>query len=361
MKYKKWVLILIVIFSIQLFAKRAPITSFFYPDKYENYNFSDWNTIKGKLTINVLRGNEIDTIENNISTANSLLARIARMELTNDERHIIRTYLIQFLDNYLNNRRFIEYINSNEFMNPRNDIGTRPDTFLEAPQNIIRTVAVLNPTQAEADHCVKAIKKLNNKRVEGQYLLHLLHCILLFSKDNTAEKHLVNIDFSVYSKYTKERAEDFKLLSMVKSAGSQEKAWLLLLNEYHKLLKSDKREKRLISIFLDQSWRIIDSIYKSPDYKIPLEYLENTQDIYDEYFWGYQLNGIGYLYISRVEKSPENLKDLQVICSAVKGVVGSGKKISTKQIKDFDNSLPNQYESLINQVQEKYGKAIEIR
>ena len=108
---KKIFLLLFMFFVlISVFAKEAPITEFHYDQFYQKYTYSDWNEIKKQLTTNILRGNSIPEIQDKASVALNLSARIAKMDLNDSEKNDVRSYLLAFLNSYLNDNRFMELL-----------------------------------------------------------------------------------------------------------------------------------------------------------------------------------------------------------------------------------------------------------
>ncbi len=143
-------------------AKMVPITRIIYPDKMKSYSFKDWSKIKSRLTSDILHGNNIADVEYKMNMAYKLLSRIADLKLHDEEKKEVRSYLIDFLKNYINDNRFIELIKSKAFNTPRKCPFSEYDFFVMLPQYIFRAITTQSPNQDDIDKCVGIIEKIPN-------------------------------------------------------------------------------------------------------------------------------------------------------------------------------------------------------
>jgi len=150
------------------------------------------------------------------------------MKLTQEEANVIKSYLIKFLEEYLNDKRFVELIESKAFINQEGEYSD----FQELPRYIIRTIAILNPSQQETDQCVEIIRKVKNKKLVTAYFYDLMICLFHFSSGRTADKYLYNINMKDYPVYYQEKFARLRIYAKIKYSKDRNEAWEKLSKDF---------------------------------------------------------------------------------------------------------------------------------
>jgi hypothetical protein len=260
-----------------------------YSDKIKSYSFKDWRKIKSRLTSDILHGDSKADIEKKMNLAYEFLARIANLKLHEEEKEEVRSYLIEFFKNYVNDNNFVDQINSKAFNVPRKYPYSEYDFFIILPRYIFRAIAVHSPSQGDVDKCVGIIKKIPNPRVSDSYFRDLLNCIVIFSDGKTARKYLDNLKFE-------SRLYRFKIRLMTKNAATPERAWETLaqefVTEFNNKPERDKKEiKSNISTYLAITNYAFQEFYRN-NYldELPFDVYDRTNSELGKYYMAYEIN-----------------------------------------------------------------------
>jgi len=356
----KFFLLTVFLFPLCIYSREASVTNFYYNPHFNKYTFKNWDEIKPYLTKDILRGNDTGKIQEKIVFAKELLTRIAKMELSREEADIVKPYLINFLEEYLNDRRFIELINSDEFINEKIGTGiSRYNSFKKLPQYIIRTIAVLNPSQKETDQCAEMVKKVQNKELVSAYFYDLMNCILLFSSEKTTDKYLDNIKIEDYPDYYQKCFTSLRVYAKIKFSKDRNEAWEKLSNDFsiqfNNLKDTNTQEvKSKIYMLMAVPYRSYTSCHKNYYEEFPFQLYAKTKIYSEKYFLASQISQLlalavvqNLIHKNKLFDEYRKLKDINIELLSY-SVPENSKMESLKGI------LKSQNDFLIKCIQEKY-------
>jgi len=330
-------------------AKRARFRNFILPPgfKESKYQFEDWEEIKGKLTTNILRGNELDVIINNIVCASYTLAALGKMNINDNERTVVREYLINFLFEYLTDRRFMQLLKDKENPKGKNSVfTTEPADFdiVYMPSYILCTIAVNNPTKEDIEKIGNMLFKYKTgKTMPEQYLIDFLSDLFYFKNLKNAKDYLEKQDFSCLSPRGQEKIKALHISMLAEMQDNQKDTWAFLLQVHLKLLheKDTKHEVDKYLILTQESLfeQIFTTLYPEADYQLLL-ILSQGNNPDEELFFMYQLMSLMRLgYANKKIKA----NDIKTYCNAIKTFLDKHKTFKSSKSATIYESIANEY------------------
>lgn len=283
----------IIFIEHNAYAKRIPFKKFYYPSEYSKYQFSNFGELKSQLTTKILRSNDVGIISENFNQAQYTLACLGKMKFTEDEKFIVRQYLLGFFMNYLTDSRFKQLLNDYRISQYNNNDETFYYDIIAMPSNILCVIAALNPQEEDimivGDFCMKYD---NCQPIAEQYLISFFSDLFYFKSLDNAKKYLEKQNFSSLSMRGKKSIKGFQIAISANTRKNQRDTWLFLLQEHLKLLHNIKSDtidfdhdifefnRLLTEIFL--------SLYQKPNYNLLIELSKETNPE-KEFFFTLQL------------------------------------------------------------------------
>ncbi len=307
----KKISVVILLMAVGVFGKELPLNRIVYDEKYEKYSFNDWENIQEMLESNALKGNNIATTNKSSCIVKEMIRRLAKMKLTVEQKEIVKKFLVKFLDEYLSNKRFVEFIKSDVVKNMQ--MYSRFDGILSAPEEIIRTLVVLNLNNEQVTRCIKMITEVPSKRMRSDYFGHFVACSTIFDKW-TNIKQLTNDETTKYTEYEKKMIRFYELYVKLKEQQTQKNALQWLNQEYtEEQLKSYNNTIELRD-FCSNVGRSLHTAYKNIDVNTVIFYLKSSKSPYKKYFWAMILNScINYKAINSASYKQAKTEVITVI------------------------------------------------
>lgn len=311
--YRKFTMQLNIVFLIAVFlvsnveAKRAPFRNFIIPSgfKASEYDFKDWEEIEGNLTTHILRGNDFQTINNNVVNAKYTLASLGKMTLNDKERATVRKYLIDFLSEYLADKRMKQLLYDKERHQDENYRTTFEPAYFDLvhmPSYILCTIARNSPSKEDIEKIWKILSEYKAGIImPEQYLIEFLSDLFFFRTLKIAEEFLDKKDFSFLSQNGQEKIKILRVAVQAELQKDQKDTWRFLLQKHLQIIKMKDLEKEdsKNSILLQESTfeQIFITLYPDPDYQLLLKLAQrDNQD--EAIFFIYQFSNLtsrGYL------------------------------------------------------------------
>lgn len=276
-------------------AKRLPFRNFHYPVEYAQYQYDDLEEIKGFLTTDLLRGNDISSIIEKFSRAQNILARLAAMPLDDHQKNVVRQYLLRFLQEYLHDLRFQQLLAALDINPPGKSLDETLFYYelIAMPGNILCTISALNPEEAEIEKIADFLE--NSSIVQSfkeEYIVTFCSDLFYFKHGHKVEKYLDEHSFSDFSRKNQKRMDGFRIALLANKTENQKDTWQLFF-EKHEIaansIKSDRANFEREIVELNQTFtEVFLAQYPTPDYLLLIE-LSKKQARKDQFFFILQL------------------------------------------------------------------------
>ncbi len=276
--YKSSVLVLLLLCCAGAsHAQEVPFRMLIDPGQYHRfetgkprkYSFGDWEELKGGLSTECLRGNDIGTFLERFGRAGGSLVAVGRMELSDQERQIARAHLIAFLDAYIHDPRYTGLLDPLQKHQPKG-VHTPLEWIANFPYDILCVIARLGPGAEETGRICGMLMKY--RLIEGEYWLgHFMADLHYFGHLSSASAFLESLDYSALS--TDEGRKMMRLALIASRAGraaTPRDAWLVIIREFTGIMKEWARGSRVFSpedlparsIY----WAVVGSLFSGSPY-----------------------------------------------------------------------------------------------
>ena len=346
---RQLVFVMIILVGNATLAKRAPFRhNIIHSTPYGRYQFADWEELKKYLTTSILRGNDINAIDDSFFLANDILVSLAQMKLQESEKKIIRTFLLSFWHDYIHDVRFEQLLDSleKEKSNLSHEKLIFYDNFLLMPSNILCVVATLNPEEEEISKAGKMLVSYYQRHPRAEsYLVSFLSDLQYFKSIVKAKMFLENSDFSPFSLKTRKRIDIFHVACLANMTKTQQETWDFLLQQHLTFLREENTGKAEWETVdnCDTLSRIFLAMYPKPDYAVLVERAK-TDNFQDKFFFISQLQLLVFYQqtnepLSRIEKEMISETIKQFIDNNKNPDMPEKKQIYTFIVKNNDSMM----------------------
>jgi hypothetical protein len=284
-----------VFIGFNAYGKRLPFRNFHYSVEYAQYQYDDFEEIKGFLTIDLLRGNDISSIIEKFSRAQNILARLAAMPLDEHQRNAVRRYLLTFFQEYLHDSRFQQLLAALDINPPEKSLDETLFYYeiIAMPSNILCTISALNPAEAEIEKIADFLENSSIvKSFKEQYIVTFFSDLFYFKHGHKVKKYLDEHSFSDFSRKNQKRMDGFRIALLANKTENQKDTWQLFFQKHQIAANSIKLDTVNFDheIFeLNQTFtQVFLAQYPTPDYLLLVE-LSKNQAREDQFFFMLQL------------------------------------------------------------------------
>lgn len=273
-----------------------------------NISFKDWEKLKSRLTNDILRGNDIEEMMVKTGEAITTLGLLGKMDLDDQQKNSIREYLTQFLQNYLNDSRFKELLDS--YSKNKQVRNQHLEEFIDIPSKILCVIAIITLQKEEVLNIGDLLMNYyNHHSMAEKYILNFLSDLYYYGNIETTSVFLESTDFSSFTEKGKRKIELLRIAVKANRTRNQKETWYLFFQEHQKYINKIKgTSNEHQSVFdLDESLTYMFlKIYPRQDYHLLIQ-LAKDSDIDGEFFFMLQLYqiiecNISGLHLETLEK-----------------------------------------------------------
>ena len=346
------VFIMFVLVDSFVLAKREPFRyDIIHSTPYGRYQFDDWEELKKHLSTSILRGNDINAIDNNFFHANDILVSLAQMKLQESEKKVVRKFLLSFWHEYVYDVRFEQLLDSLEKNTVPHEKLIFYDNFLFMPSNILCVVAALHPEEEEINKTGKMLISYYQRHPRAEdYLIRFLSDLQFFKSIASAKTFLENSDFSSFPLKTRKRIDDFHVACLANMTKTQRETWDFLLQQHLTFLREANTGKTEWEIVdnCDTLSKIFLAIYPKPDYTVLIE-RATTDNVQQKFFFISQLQ---FLVFYQHTKEPLSRTEKEMISETIKQFIDNNKNPDTPEKKQIYTFIVKNNNSMMNRLTE---------